>query len=145
MWICYNVFIKWNWCAYHISRNTGQSNIWWFSQKILYWQDFKLVVLSTVWKEAHVCSINGSINGIHLIWWLLWDLPNRLIKITVKQTTYKVCTYLVSQYSSHHKAYEGTSHVLCLALIHMYLLHKHADQLEIIIKKIYSLNALGTL
>ena len=24
-----------------------------------YWQDFKLVVLSTVWKETHACSINS--------------------------------------------------------------------------------------
>ena len=52
--------------------------------------------------------------------------------------------YLVSQYSSHHKAYEGSSYVLCLAHVRMYLLHKHANQLEIIIKKLYFLNALGT-
>ena len=24
-----------------------------------YWQDFKMVILSTVWKETHACSINS--------------------------------------------------------------------------------------
>ena len=39
-----------------------------------------LVVLSTLWKEAHAYSLNG----VHLIWQYLHDLPNRQIKITAK-------------------------------------------------------------
>ena len=29
--------------------------------KIRFWRDFKLAVLSTVWRETHACGVNGSI------------------------------------------------------------------------------------
>ena len=45
----------------------GESNIWRLAQKC-YWWDFRLVVLNTVWKEAHSLHHNGSIDSVHLIW-----------------------------------------------------------------------------
>ena len=38
----------------------GESNIW----RLLSWQNFYLLILSTVWKETHAYSLNG----IHLSW-----------------------------------------------------------------------------
>ena len=45
---------------YRISRIIGEHCIWWFAQKRCWW-DFKLAALSTVCRETHACSINGSI------------------------------------------------------------------------------------
>ena len=45
-----------------------------------------MAVLSTVWKETHAYSLNG----VHLIWQYLCDLPNRQIKITAKYIMYMV-------------------------------------------------------
>ena len=50
---------------YHTSGITGNSNIC----SKCYRQDFKLVALSTVWKETmhrYSCSMNDLKNGIHL-------------------------------------------------------------------------------
>ena len=50
------------------------------------WRDFKLAVMSTVWKETHAYGLNG----LHLTWQYLCDSPNRQIKATAKYTTYTV-------------------------------------------------------
>ena len=49
-----------------------------------------MAVLSTVWNETHAYSLNG----IHLIWQYLRDLPNRQIKATTKYTKYMIYTYV---------------------------------------------------
>ena len=48
----------------------------------------KLTVLNSVWKETHVCSING----VYLIWQFLQKSPNRQNKDTVNYHAYMVCT-----------------------------------------------------
>ena len=49
-------------------------------------------VLSTLWKE-----IDGyNLNGIHYIWQLLHDSPNRQIKMTAKYSGHKVFIIFVA-------------------------------------------------
>ena len=58
----------------HIYRIHGiidESNIWRFTLKMQS-SRFLISSLSTVWKEIHAYSLNG----IHLIWQNLHDLPN---------------------------------------------------------------------
>ena len=58
--------------AIHSKTAVGENINWWF--------------LSTVWKETHAYSLNG----VHLTWQYLHNLPNCQIKATAKDTTYMV-------------------------------------------------------
>ena len=51
-------------CYYTAHMELLQATVY---QKALF-VGFKFGSLSVVWKETHTCSINGLINGIHLIW-----------------------------------------------------------------------------
>ena len=53
-------------------------------------RDFKLAVLSTVCRETHACSINGSIM-VEVNLAIFTRSPNRQIEITVNISAYMVC------------------------------------------------------
>ena len=53
------------------------------------WWDFNLADFSTVWRETHACSINGSMMAqVNLA--ISMCSPNRQIKITVNISAYTV-------------------------------------------------------
>ena len=87
---------------YRIRGIIGESNIWRFTLK-LHLARF-LIGGFEYCVERNTCY---SLNGVHLIWRYLRDLPNRQIKANAKYTTYTV----ISMYETFNHTVEYNAHL----------------------------------
>ena len=68
-------------CVNRIREIISESNIWQFALNMQLAGSFEYCV-----EETHAYSLNG----VHLIWQYLHDLPNRQIKVIANYNTYTV-------------------------------------------------------